>query len=379
MPTTSLVVGSGFAGATYARMLAESGRNVHVIDRRPHIGGNAFDEVADTGVRIHRYGPHLFHTNMEPVVNWLTQFGKFVPYEHRVQAKLPSSVYAPLPINRTTINLVFELKLKTKNDVEQFLKSQAIAHLTPRNAAEHLESRIGKRLTNLFFRPYTKKMWNLDLEDLSADVVKRIPLRSDDEDRYFPDDKFQLLPRHGYTAVLANILDHDRILVTLNTPFDRSYLGSYLHCFNSMPIDEFFDECLGPLPYRSLRFKHRHEPSDYAQGDTSVVNFTDAGPHTRETDWSRLPFHNSPRRPNKTVTIEEPCDYKDNGLERYYPIKTSGGENEALYREYLKLAEQIKYLTFIGRCGTYQYLDMHQVINQSFQGARHWLALQSDS
>jgi UDP-galactopyranose mutase len=370
---TVLIVGAGFAGAVYARTLAEHGIRAHVIDRRAHIAGNAYDETDATGVRIHRYGPHLFHTSMKPVVDWLGRFGAFIPYEHRVQALLPDGRCAPLPINRITINLVFGTALDTADAVQAFLKTKAIPCAMPRNAAEHLNASIGSLLTDLFFRPYTRKMWNLDLEDLDAAVIKRIPLRFDDEDRYFPDDKFQILPEHGYASVFANILDHDLITVSLNTPFHRSLLPGYHHCFNSMAIDEYFDEVLGPLPYRSIRFLHREVSATYRRGMASVVNFTDDGPYTRQTDWSRLPGH-AGQLPRKTVTLEQPCDYRENANERYYPVKTSDGRTDAVFRNYQQLATAEPSITFIGRCGTYQYLDMHQVINQSLIGARAWLA-----
>ena len=368
-----LIVGAGFAGAVYARTLADHGFRVHVIDRRPHIAGNAYDDVSSTGVRVHRYGPHLFHTNMEPVVQWVSRFGDFVPYEHRVQALLAGARFAPLPVNRTTINTVFGVALKTPQEVEAFLATQAIACETPRNAAEHLYGQIGTTLTDLFFRPYTKKMWDRDLEDMDANVVKRIPLRFDDEDRYFPGDTFQIMPARGYTAIFAKILDHDMIEVSLNTPFDHAMPSQYRHCFNSMAIDEYYDETFGPLPYRSIRFEHRDEPATYGLGDTSVVNFTDDRPQTRQTDWSRLPGHGSPG-PHKTVTLERPCDYLENGRERYYPVKTSDGRNDAIYRLYQDRAAGEPSMSFIGRCGTYQYLDMHQVISQSLKGVLAWIA-----
>ncbi len=366
------MVGAGFAGAVYARTLAEHGMRVDVIDRRPHIAGNAYDEVVPSGVRVHRYGPHLFHTNMKPVVDWVSRFGAFVPYEHRVEALLPDGRHAPLPINRRTVNMVFGESLRTADEVQAYLAGIAVPFAAPRNAAEHLNSRIGTKLTDLFFRPYTKKMWDLDLEDLDAAVVKRIPLRFDDEDRYFPDDQYQILPAQGYTALFANILDHENIRVTLNAPFTREMPRGYRHCFNSMAIDEYFDEMFGPLPYRSIRFAHREEKRGYARGTTPVVNFTDDRPHTRETDWSRLPLHGKGGK-TKTITLEQPCDYRDNHLERYYPVKTSDGRNDAAYRQYRDRAAAESNMTFIGRCGTYQYLDMHQVINQSLAGALAWV------
>ncbi len=368
-----LVVGAGFAGAVYARTLAEAGFRVDVIDRRSHIAGNAYDEMTPGGVRVHRYGPHLFHTNLKPVVDWITRFGSFLPYEHKVEAQLPDGRLVPLPVNRITVNLVFGVMLEDEAEVRAYLAGLAVPCEAPANAADYLYSRIGRTLTDLFFRPYTKKMWNLDLEDLDPAVVQRIPLRFDDEDRYFPGDIYQLLPEHGYARVFANIFDHRLINVRLETPFEPAMRQDYLHCFNSMAIDEYYDEMFGPLPYRSIRFHHRCEPVDYANGRTSVVNFTDARPYTRETDWSRLPAH-SREMSAKTITLEQACDYQDNDFERYYPVKTSDGRNDATYRRYRDHAARDSGMSFIGRCGTYQYLDMHQVINQSLIGAQNWLS-----
>lgn len=368
-----LVVGAGFAGAVYARTLADSGYTVRVIDRRLHIAGNAYDEVNSDGVRIHRYGPHLFHTNNERVVDWLARFAVLDTYEHKVEAELASGQCVPLPVNRSTINDVFGVNLANEQEVRDFLAQQAEPRAEIVNAADHLIANIGRKLTDLFFRPYTKKMWALDLEDLDAAVVKRIPLRYDDEDRYFPSDVFQVLPRHGYTHAVGAILDHPAITVELNQAFDHAMLAEHAHCFNSMPIDEFFGYDDSALPYRSIRFHHTSVPADYARGETSVVNFTDSGPRTRETDWSRLPGHRVYETGRKTVTQEEPCDYMDNDLERYYPVKTSDGRYDAVYRRYKARAEQLDNITFIGRCGTYQYLDMHQVINQSLAGVNAWL------
>jgi UDP-galactopyranose mutase len=368
-----LVVGAGFAGSTYARELAEHGFSVDVIDRRPHIGGNAYDEVAPSGVRIHKYGPHLFHTNNEEVVLWLTRFGAFVPYQHKVQAELADGSCVPLPINRRTINAVFGTSLKDEDEVRAFLAKQAVPIATPGNAAEYLYANIGKTLTELFFRRYTRKMWDRDLEDMDASVVKRVPIRCDDEDRYFPADRFQMLPRDGYTGLFERILDHPNIRIVLSQPFDRSLERGYLHCFNSMPIDDYFDETFGPLPYRSIRFHHEDVPVDYRKGYATVTNFTDNRQFTRETDWSRMPAHRVSEGPMKTMTREEPCDYRDNKLERYYPVKTSDKRYDRAYDSYKALAERAANVTFIGRCGTYQYLDMHQVINQSLLGVRRWL------
>lgn len=374
MSRTILVVGAGFAGAVHARELADRGWKVHVIDKRDHVAGNAFDSMSTSGVRVHRYGPHLFHTNNVQVVAWLRRFGDFVPYEHRVAARLGSGQLVPLPINRLTINTVFGTRLGSESEVRDFLACQARPIEHPANAAEYLLAHIGETLTDLFFRPYTRKMWDMDLEDLDAAVVKRIPLRYDDEDRYFPNDRFQMLPAHGYTCMFERVLDHAGIRVTTSLGFDRSMLDGYAHCFNSMPIDEYFDDAFGPLPYRSIRFHHREVASDTGHDGPATTNFTDRGRFTRETDWARLPAHRMSDSPTTTVTREEPCDYRENDQERYYPVKTGDGRYDAAYRCYKALAEKDSRVTFIGRCGTYQYLDMHQVINQSLACVRAWMA-----
>jgi UDP-galactopyranose mutase len=368
-----LVVGAGFAGAVHARELAEQGYAVDVIDRRPHIAGNAYDEVAASGVRVHRYGPHLFHTNNAEVVDWLDRFGRFLPYQHKVEARLTDGRQVPLPVNRRTINTVFDVDLRNEAEVREFLKAQSLPIAQPANAAEHLQANIGATLTDLFVRPYPRKMWGFELEELDAAVVKRIPIRYDDEDRYFPGDQFQMLPAEGYTRVFEAILDHPAITVTLSQAFDRAMAQGYAHCFNSMPIDEYYENMFGPLPYRSIRFHHHDVPAEYGTGYAATLNYTDAQIYTRETDWDRLPAHRLHHTGRKTVTVEEPCDYLDNAMERYYPIKTSDGRFDAAYQKYKAVAEQERGLSFIGRCGTYQYLDMHQVINQSLSTVRKWI------
>jgi len=368
-----LIVGAGFAGAVHARKLADAGYTVHVIDQRAHIAGNAYDYTDDNGIRIHAYGPHLFHTKNKMVIQWIRQYGEFVPYTHKVRARLPSGVLVPLPINLDTVNAVFGTSFETAEEVQAHLKSVSLPIADPANAAEHLYANIGRELTDLFFRPYTKKMWALALEDMSAAVVKRIPLRFDQSDTYFPDDDIQMMPRHGYTKIFEAIFDHENITISLNTKFEKPMLGDYDFCFNSMPIDEYFASALGDLPYRSLRFHHRTEAGLPEQA-WSITNFTDTGPITRETAWHIMPHHIEDATGRHTLTREEPCDYRDNDFERYYPVKTADGRYNKLYDQYRALAEAEPNIAFIGRCGTYQYLDMDQVINQSLVHVEKWLA-----
>ncbi len=366
-----LVVGAGFAGAVHARTLAEAGYPVHVIDRRPHLAGNAYDYVDDSGIRVHAYGPHLFHSKQRDIIAWIQQFGAFVPYTHKVRAVLPSGLMAPLPINLDTINLVFGTAYETTEQVQAHLHAVSLPVPQIRNGADYLYSKIGQELTDLFFRPYTKKMWDMDLEEMAADVIKRIPLRMDRVDTYFPDD-VQLMPAAGYTQLFETIFSHRNITVTLEQAFDPAMETDYSFCFNAMAIDEYFGFALGALPYRSLRFHHRSVAGLPAR-DWCVTNFTDTGPFTRETAWHVIPQHIVRDTGRHTLTREEPCDYRDNNMERFYPVKTADGRFNKLYLQYRALAEQRPNLAFIGRCGTYQYLDMDQVINQSLVHVTKWL------
>jgi len=229
-----LVVGAGFAGAVYARTLAEAGYTVQVIDCRDHIGGNAADYVDGNGIRVHRYGPHLFHTNATQVFDWVQRFGTWVRYEHRVRAKLADGRYVPLPVNLDTINTVFGVALRTRTEAVEFLRKAATPIADPRNAGEYLRSRIGDTLTDLFFRPYTRKMWGLELEELDVSVVRRLPIRFDRIDLYFPDDRYQALPRDGYTRLFEAILCHPAIAVELNTSYVAGLEQDYMFCFSSM-------------------------------------------------------------------------------------------------------------------------------------------------
>lgn len=366
-----IVVGAGLAGAVYARCLAEAGHSVTVVEKRHHIGGNAYDCVAPNGVRYHAYGPHLFHTNNMAVVEWLSRFTDWLPYEHRVQAVLADSSLVPLPINRKTIEVAFSRTFDTELEVREFLQSVAEPIENPQSAAEYLYSQIGRRLTDLFFRPYSEKMWGHDLDQMHRNIVKRLPLSFGYEDRYFHGDEFQALPRDGYTAMFERIFDHPLIKVLLSTQFSKEMEDDFDFCFNSMPIDEYFDYELGHLPYRSIRFHHGYDDCNEL-GNASVVNFTNDGPFTRMTFWHRLPGHCS-EPSNRFISLEEPCDYRDNNFERYYPVQTADNRYGEIYNRYKNLSLARGKIEFIGRCGTYQYLNMDQVVNQSLSRVRSWL------
>lgn len=372
MKSRILIVGAGFAGATVARELADSGRyQVHIIDRREHIAGNAYDPVdTELNLRIHRYGPHIFHTNDQDIFDYLSRFTEWLPYTHRVEALVEKIGYVPLPINRTTINKVCRQNLIDDADVIAFLDKIRCPHQQPSNALEVAESIYGVELTQLFFARYTKKMWGIELSELPASVLRRLPVRHDDNPNYF-NDKIQAMPKQGYIRLFENMLDHPNISISVNCAFDKGMEKDYEHVFNSMPIDVYFDQCFGPLPYRSIQFVHEQLASH--EQPVATINFTDEGPYTRRTDWRMYPGCNLGAK-SVLLTREVPCDYAENNYERYYPVKTVDGAPQALFRRYHAEANKVPNMTFIGRCGQYIYYDMHQVVANSLKIARDFLA-----
>lgn len=329
-----LVVGAGFSGATLARELAEAGYIVDIIDQRHHIAGNSYDEVNELGIRIHKYGPHLFHTNNLDVVSWISRFTDWIPYQHRVMAQLSDGTLTPIPVNEDTLKIVSKDKV-----------------------------------IDTFFRPYTKKMWGKEIEELDPQILSRVPIREDKNDLYFPNDRFQALPSNGYTQLVQNMLNHPGITISLNTKYSKALDSGFEHIFNSMAIDEYFDYCLGDLSYRSIKFHTVTLPSPRIF-PVAVVNFTHASPYTRITEWKNLPGHGV-NDSFTTLTYEEPCDYRENNFERYYPVKDSEGRNKQLYQKYAKLIPPNT--TFIGRCGQYVYIDMHQAVASALAAAHKFL------
>lgn len=330
-----LVVGAGFSGAVVARECAAAGHLVKVIDKRDHIGGNAYDYIDDNGIRIHKYGPHLFHTNNEKVVQWLSQFTEWVPYQHKVKAQLNDGTYVTLPVNKETKEIVGE-----------------------------------ENVLDIFFRPYTKKMWGKSLDELDPSIINRVPIRDDDNELYFPNDEYQMMPKNGYTEIFKNILNHSNIEVECNVEFHQSMEEEYDYVFNSMPIDMYFNYDYGELPYRSIKF-HNVVLQQPKVLPTATVNFTHDGPYTRVTEWKNIPAHGE-NDYTTVLTYEEPCDYKDNDYERYYPVKDIEGTNRETYKKYKERVNEDK-MTFIGRCGMYVYVDMHQAISSSLATARRFL------
>jgi UDP-galactopyranose mutase len=355
-----LVVGAGFAGAIVAERLARTaGQRVLVVDRRDHIAGNAYDYVDEHGVLVHRYGPHIFHANSEKVVEYLSQFTEWRPYEHRVLARV-DGMLVPIPINRTTINLLYGLSLTTEEEVQAFYDERAEHIPQLRTSEDAVVAKVGRELYEKFFRGYTRKQWELDPSELHASVTSRIPTRTNTDDRYFTD-WHQALPAEGYTAMFARMLDHPLIDVRLSTDFFTDVRGevSYRHVVYTGPVDRWFGRCHGELPYRSLEFELRNEATPdggFVLPAGSVNEPSEDVPYTRTTEFRRLTgqVHTS-----STLAVEYPRREGD----PYYPIPSE--ECKALYKRYEALAAAETDVTFVGRLARYQYLNMDQVTAQA--------------
>jgi UDP-galactopyranose mutase len=351
-----LIVGAGFAGSVLAERLAsQHGARVLLIDRRPHVGGNAYDELNEAGILYHKYGPHIFHTNSDAVVDYLSQFTEWRPYEHRVRAVVRDKL-VPIPINRTTLNELFDLDLKTDQEAADYLASRAEPVEDIKTSEDVVINAVGRELYELFFQGYTRKQWGLDPSELDKQVTSRIPTRTNTDDRYFSD-TFQAMPLHGYTKMFEKMLDHP--LIEIRTGVDYRDVRDEVdadHIVYTGPIDEYFDFRFGKLPYRSLKFDHqtldeeRHQP-------VAVVNYPDPQvPYTRISEYKHLTGQEAPVT---TITYEYPSAEGD----PYYPIPRA--ENQALYKRYEALADSTKGVTFVGRLATYRYYNMDQIVGQA--------------
>ena len=355
----TLVVGAGYAGSIMAERLAtQCGHRVLVIDRRDHIGGNAYDYVDEHGVVCHRYGPHIFHTQSEKVVDYLSRFTSWRPYEHRVLAEVDGKLL-PMPINRDTVNRLYGLDLRTEEDMERFLAERAEPRERIDTSEDTVVAKVGRDLYEKFFRGYTRKQWELDPSELHASVTARIPIRFNTDDRYFGD-AFQNMPADGYTAMFERILDHPAIDVRLSTEFAavRDEV-EYGHLVYTGPVDAYFGHRFGKLPYRSLEFVHDNRPTPDGERilPAATVNQpSEDVPYTRTTEYRWL---TGQEHDSSTLAIEYPRSEGD----PYYPIPRP--ENRELYKRYERLAAETPDVTFVGRLARYQYLNMDQVTAQA--------------
>jgi UDP-galactopyranose mutase len=349
-----LIVGAGFAGSVLAERLATgSGKKVLICDKRPHIGGNAYDYYNDEGILIHKYGPHIFHTNSAEVFEYLSNFTEWREYQHRVLASV-DGMLVPIPINLDTINKLYGLNLNSL-EVQDFLDKIREKREPVRTSEDVVVNAVGKELYEKFFRNYTRKQWDLDPSELDASVTARVPTRTNRDDRYFTD-TFQAMPKAGYTKMFEKMLDHPNIKIMLNCDY-QEIVKEFR--FNEMiytgPVDAFFDYCYGKLPYRSLEFRHETHDTETFQ-EAPVVNYPNDHAFTRITEFKYL----TGQQHKKTGIVYE---YPKAEGDPYYPIPRR--ENAEIYRKYKSLADLQTNVRFVGRLATYKYYNMDQIVAQA--------------
>ncbi len=353
-----LIVGAGFSGAVMAeRIASQLNKKVLVVEKRNHIGGNAYDEYDEYGILIHRYGPHIFHTNSKTVFEYLSQFTEWIPYEHKVLAKIGDELY-PIPINRLTINKLYGLNLMTDEEVKAYLETVREKRFPILNSEDIIVNQVGKDLFEKFFKYYTKKQWNLEPSELSPSVCGRIPVRTNEDCRYFTD-KYQFMPKEGYTKMFERILKHKNIEVVLNTDY-KTLMESIK--FDKMiytgPIDYFFDYKFGKLPYRSIRFEFKNFKREYIQ-KSAVYNYVgEDQKFTRVTEYKHLTTQQSQ---TTTISYEFPGENDD----PFYPIPAY--ENKEHFKKYQELSLKDKNVIFCGRLAEYQYFNMDQAVANSLK------------
>jgi UDP-galactopyranose mutase len=350
-----LIVGAGFAGSVLAERLAsQRDETVLLIDRRSHVGGNAYDHVNGDGLLVHKYGPHIFHTNSDQVLEYLSAFTAWRPYEHRVLAAVAGKLL-PIPINLNTIEQLYGLRL-TPDELEAFFRRRAEPVAEVVTSEDVVVSRIGRELYRLFFQGYTRKQWGLDPSQLDRSVTARVPVRCNRDDRYFTD-KHQCMPLDGYTALFQRMLAHPNIEIRCGVDYWDVVRESrnWRRLIYSGRIDDLFERRFGVLPYRSLSFTH--ETLDVPQRQpVAVVNYPQDEPYTRVTEYKHL---TGQRHRRTSITTEHPAACGD----PYYPVPRP--ENRILYRRYADLAERMEDVFFVGRLATYQYYNMDQVVGQA--------------
>ncbi|HVG41769.1 MAG TPA: UDP-galactopyranose mutase [Chitinophagaceae bacterium] len=349
-----LIVGAGFAGCVLAERLAtKANKKILIIDKREHIAGNAYDYYNNDGILIHKYGPHIFHTNSKEVFDYLDQFTEWRPYEHKVLACVDGQ-QVPIPINLNTINQLYGLNLNS-SQVEEFFASKAESVTRVKTSEDVVVSKVGRELYEKFFRGYTRKMWELDPSELDASVTARVPTRTNRDDRYFTD-TYQAMPLHGYTAMFQKMLSHPNIKVMLNTDYKEIIdFVPYKKLIYSGPVDAYFNYCYGKLPYRSLEFKFETIDKEYFQA-TGTINYPNEQAFTRITDFKYL---TGQKHPKTAVVYEFPRAEGD----PYYPVPRP--ENAEVYKKYQQLAEVEVNTYFVGRLATYKYYNMDQVVAQA--------------
>lgn len=350
-----LIVGAGFSGSVLAERLAsQHNKKILIVDKRNHIGGNAYDHYNEHGILIHRYGPHWFHTNDKKVFDYLSKFTEWRYHYHRVRSYV-DGMLVPIPINRDTINALYGLNLNGPEDVQRYYDGVKVNIPSPANAEEMVISQVGEELYNKFFKGYTLKQWEIHPRDLAASVTARIPVRTNRDDRYFTD-TYQGIPKHGYTALFQKMLDHPNISVLLQTDY-RSLINHVPHrkMIYTGPIDAFFDHKFGKLPYRSLRFEHETLNQEVYQ-PFQQINYPNEYDFTRIVEWK----HATGQKSHLTTITREYAVAADENQEKYYPVPRD--VNHELFKKYKAEADQLEHVLFCGRLADYKYYNMDQVI-----------------
>lgn len=354
-----LIIGAGLAGATFARCASDAGYSSHIIDKRDHIGGNAYSyQDTETGIEVHKYGPHIFHTNSKEIWDFVNRFTSFSNYVHRVKANYNGCVY-PLPVNLQTINQFFN-KAFTPKEAEAFINKSRIIKKEINNFEDFILSSLGEELYIAFFRDYTIKQWGKDPKEIPVSTAKRLPIRFHYDDNYF-NDTYQGIPTEGYTRIFERMLDHQDIQIRLKSSFaeyKRHWRDYYKQLVFTGSLDEYFDYEFGALPYRTVSFK---EIRDTEIVGTSQLNFTDMS-----SKFTRICEHKwfTPNKKfTKSVAFEEYSDFADSRNNPYYPIRDLN--SDILFDNYYKLAGKERDVVFIGRLAEFRYYDMHQVIGSS--------------
>ena len=358
-----LMVGAGLSGAVIGRSLAEEGHRITIVDTRDHVAGNCHTERdRDTGVLVHRYGPHIFHTDDAEVWDYVNRYETFLPYKNRVKATTGGAVYS-MPINLHTINQFYGRTMRPA-EARAFIGQIADTSIDePQTFEEQALRFVGRDLYEAFFRGYTRKQWGCCPTELPASILKRLPVRFNYDDNYFFH-TFQGMPQNGYTAMVERILDHPGIDVHLETSFTRDDIADYEHVFYSGPLDGYFGYELGHLGYRTLDFERFISNGDY-QG-CAVMNYTDEEvPFTRITEHKHFaPWESH----DATVCYREYSRACEPGDIPYYPIRLVN--EKKMLRDYMERAESEENVTFVGRLGTYRYLDMDVTIREALDAAR---------
>jgi UDP-galactopyranose mutase len=350
-----LIIGAGFTGSVLAeRIASQLNKKVIIVDKRTHVGGNAYDYYNKSGILVHKYGPHIFHTNDNYVYTYLSKFTDWQFYQHKVLAFVDGQL-VPIPINMNTLNKLYGFNFSSPNDVQKYYDIVKTSIKNPKDAEEMILSKLGEELYEKFFKNYTIKQWNIHPKELSASVTGRIPTRTNRDDRYFGD-KYQVMPRHGYNNLFKNMLQNKNISILLNTNYkDIISAIKFKKIIYTGPIDEYFDYLYGKLPYRSLQFEHSTFDNEWYQ-DTGTINYPNDYDFTRITEWKYL----TKQKHNKTsILIEYPCD-AGTDMEKFYPIPRY--QNEELFKKYKREAKKLESVIFCGRLADYKYYNMDQAV-----------------